>query len=512
MNQPILLHNAKIWTHAGEKSWMIIQDGKILSIGGDSEITDWTGRSIDVNGQIILPGLHDSHIHVYSLGRYQGRLRLGKCGSISEMQNKLSDYIKEKPANTDWVIGHNWDQDYMEDDRYPTKQDIDVIISDRPVVLFRACNHIGVLNSKALEILQLDESSIDPDGGKIDRDHQGQLTGILRENALNFVTPLIKIHDFQKRKELFKKGIQECLELGLTAVHTNDADAWRIYSILEAEQQLPIRVFLTIYHRELGSSDIPPLNNSDGLFKVKRVKLLADGSLGAHTAALKEAYSDTNTKGITIYNQNELNKKVRAAHELGYQLEVHAIGDLAAEQVLTSFQEAGIQKNDRPVLTHCQVLSSEILELMHKIGVIANIQPIFVETDSLWVEKRLGETDRLEFAYAWKTILEYGIPASGGSDAPIETANPLLGIYSAMFRENKLGIPWMPEQCLSFTESLDLYTQGAAYAVEEEHHLGKLAPGYYADFVILDQDVINHPRLLKKAKPVQVWVNGERRL
>jgi predicted amidohydrolase YtcJ len=149
---------------------------------------------------------------------------------------------------------------------------------------------------------------------------------------------------------------------------------------------------------------------------------------------------------------------------------------------------------------------------MHKIGVIANIQPIFVETDSLWVEKRLGETDRLEFAYAWKTILEYGIPASGGSDAPIETANPLLGIYSAMFRENKLGIPWMPEQCLSFTESLDLYTQGAAYAVEEEHHLGKLAPGYYADFVILDQDVINHPRLLKKAKPVQVWVNGERRL
>ncbi|MHA2253028.1 MAG: amidohydrolase, partial [Candidatus Kariarchaeaceae archaeon] len=465
----------------------------------------------DLDKRVLLPGLHDAHLHVYSIGRGRYRLQLNKPKSIAEMQNRLLDYI-DRENDDNWIIGHDWDQDYMEDKRYPNKSDLDVINNERPIVLFRSCHHIGLVNSKALERLRIDIKTNDPSGGKIDRDNNGEATGILRENALSLVTPYITITDKEKRKKIFELGLKQCLSVGLTGVQTNDADAWEIYQELNEEGKLPIRVSLTPPHRELDSGNLPLPRSRIGKLSCDRVKLFVDGSLGAHTAALREPYSDTKIQGISIYSQDQINEKVKFAKEKGYRLEVHAIGDLAADITIKAFDYADLNIEDRPILTHCQVLAKDLLQKMSERGIIANIQPPFVTTDSQWVEKRLGRSERLQFSYAWKKIIDHGIPASGGSDAPIENPNPLLGIYAAMFRKDAEDKVWMPQERLTFEEAIHLYTQGAAFANYSEDVLGRLAPGFKADFIVLDRDILHDFETLPQAKIEQVWVDGIRQL
>ncbi|MHA2098890.1 MAG: amidohydrolase [Candidatus Kariarchaeaceae archaeon] len=504
-----LLHNCHIWTDDGYQTWMLLEDNKIVDIGKgnppECEV------KTNMNGNYIFPGLIDSHIHVFSLGRELNRLGLNKPGSISEMQNILDDYVKEN-QQLDWIIGRNWDQDYMEDGRYPNKEDIDLIVSDKPVLLFRGCNHIGLLNTKALEILQVDSKTDNPYGGIIDKDENGEPTGILRENALSMVTEHIKIRDYEERKKLVKLGLKQCLEVGLTSVQTNDPDCWQIYKELDEAKELPLRVALTIYERELGLEKTPEPNSKIHLLSCDRVKLFADGSLGAQTAALREPYADTKEMGLPRFSQDELNKKVLKIKKSGFRIEVHAIGDLATENVLNAFEYAGIEPKERPVLTHGQILGEDLIERMKKLGVIANIQPQFVTTDSKWVEKRLGKgSERLKYSYAWKTLIDSNIPVAGGSDSPIEDPNPLYGIYAAIFRKDTTNKIWKPEERLSFKEAIDLYTKGGSYAAKWEKTLGQLKKGFLADFIVVNQDIYAYPEKIPETLIEEVWVDGIRR-
>ncbi len=510
-----LIYNANIWTRDGKKTWMLIKNHKIEKIGDLTTIDEVESMNVlklDLEGQTILPGLQDAHIHVYSLGRSKFRLQLNKPKSIAEMQNKLETYINDLVPNGEWVVGYNWDQDYMEDKRYPTRYDLDLINKDRSIILFRSCHHIAVLNSKALEELKITDESANPGGGVIEKDDRGIPTGILKETALNQVTPHIKIKNKQTRKKLLEQGLNECLKVGLTTVQTNDAEAWELYSELTDEDRIPIRVYLTVNFNEISSKIAPEAGSSKGLLKCDRVKLFADGSLGGQTAALRSPYADTKGCGVLIFTQEEMNKRVKLSNEAGYRLEVHGIGDLAVESILAAFEFAKLTKKDRPIITHCQVLGMDLIEKMKDMGAIANIQPPFVTTDSQWVEARLGKkSNRLQFSYAWKTIIQNGIVASGGSDSPIENPNPLLGIHAAMFRKDPKDETWRPEEKLTFREAIDLYTQGAAYAIKEENQLGKLKEGFWADFIVLDRDVVDNAELLKTAIVNQVWVDGTRR-
>lgn len=504
-----LIHNCHIWTDNGYQDWMMLNNNKIEEVGSGSPPKCDT--IVDMGGKYIFPGLIDSHIHVYSLGRMSTRLHLNKPGSMIELQDRLDTYAKENP-HLKWIIGHDWDQDYMEDGRYPNRADIDLIVNDRPVLLFRGGNHNGVVNSKALETMGITSATENPDGGIIDKDENGEPTGILRENALSLVTDYIKITDHDTRKEIVLAGLQRCLEVGLTMVQTNDVDCWQIYKELEAEGLLPIRVALTLFYRDLDSGNLPSPNTKINLLSCDRVKLFTDGSLGGQTAALKEPYSDTKKMGVTIYTQNELNAKVKRIKEAGFRLEVHAIGDLAAEYTLNSFEYAGLNSTDRPILTHAQILNEELITRMRNNGIIANIQPQFVTTDSQWVEKRLGKSsNRLKYSYAWKTLIDSHVHVAGGSDSPIELPNPLYGLYAAIFRKNPKNEIWKPEEQLTFEEAINLYTKGSAYATKRESELGQLKSGFLADFIVLNHNISVNLEQIPTTEIIEVWVDGIKR-
>ncbi len=497
--------NAKIFTFNGIKSWMKVENGKIIELGiGEVEQSD---NSHDMEQHIILPGLIDAHLHVFNLGYHTTTLNLSGSRSISEIQTKLKEFANNREG---WIIGRGWDQDLFEEKRYISKEDLDLIKPDQPVVLYRVCGHISVVNSCALEILGINQNTEDPNGGVIEKDKNGHPTGIIKEKALELLIPFIDV-DRDRQKEMIAIGLQKCLEVGLTTVQTNDEDAWIIYKELQNEGRMPIRVYLTPYHKEIGREDTPKPRTRDGLLYCDRVKLLADGSLGAHTAAMREPYADTDETGITVYTQTELNKLVGEANTAGYRVEFHAIGDLASEMVINAIEVNNV--NDRPIITHAQILGKDLIQKMKDLNIIANIQPPFIITDGAWVDTRLGiDSERRKYSYAWKTMIDAGIHVSGGSDAPVESNNPLLGIYSAIFREVNNGKIWREEERLTFEEALYIYTKGAAYTAKEEGRLGDLAPGFEADFIVLKEDVIDQPELLKDAKVQQVYISGIEKL
>lgn len=481
---------------------MRIEEGIIKELG----IGEIDGN--DMSGKVILPGLIDAHLHINGIGRYLDDLNVKNAGSIEEVKTKLKNYATKRKG---WITGRGWDQDIFEDKRYLNKSDLDGVVFDQPVMLYRACNHIAVINSKAMELVGIDNTTQDPSGGKIDRDENGEPTGIIRETALTLVSKFIKVTKREERKNLLRLGLRESLKVGLTGVQTNDATAWEMYKELQEEGDVPIRVYLTPYHNEIGLEGTPKAGTIDGLLHCDRVKLFADGSLGAQTAAMREPYADTGELGITIYSQEKLNKLVKEADDAGYRVEIHAIGDHAAEMVINAFEINKI--TDRPILTHAQILGEDLVERMAQLGIIANIQPPFIITDGVWVDKRLGkDSERVKYSYAWKTLIESGVKVAGGSDSPIESNNPLLGMYSAIYRETAEKKVWRAEECLTFDEALDLYTTGAAYATKDENRLGRLAKGYKADFIVLDLDVINNPRDLKVAKVLEVYVDGINKL
>ncbi|KJE92046.1 metal-dependent hydrolase [Capsaspora owczarzaki ATCC 30864] len=575
--------NARIWTPIGVQSWLTFDQatGTILSIGSGSSSSSSSSESddgattattaaepdnavrvIDLGGRIVLPGLQDAHIHLMHIGHEMAKLQLRGTNSIASLQEKLRQYHATKAASmneadraTQWLVGVGWDQDTLglPSGVYPSRHDLDAAVpANVPVVLFRACYHICVASTEALRLAGLLGSNpvTVPAGGTADRDESGEFTGILRENAVVLIYPFVQDNIPRiLQKRYLEAGLQSCLRNGLTAVQTNDACAWDLYQELQSEGKMPIRVFLTLMHDELVSpptqfqSVVPAPKQQEGLLSCDRVKLFSDGSLGAETAALRAPYANSSSKGLLILTDAEMNAKVQLAHDRGFRLEIHAIGDAGAEQAIRAFELAGATGPvHRPILTHCQILGSDLIDRMSQLGVVADVQPPFVGTDCAWVAKRLGDgsdgsaapgvaehlQDRLRSSYAWKTLLTRGIHVAGGSDAPIETCSPFVGLHSAIFRQPH-GAPretpaWMPSECLTFAEAMHLYTDGAAYAACRETTLGTLAAGFAADFVVLEYNDVTDPvgrglatpwadpHQLLNVHAAQVWVNGQLRL
>lgn len=532
---------------------MVINGDKVSDMGSGDLPEGEFDRIIDLEGKRVLPGLHDAHIHVMMYGKSLESLDCSAATSIKELQERLRAYSSSR-AKGKWIIGQGWEQEVL--GAYPSAAELDAVCPEHPVILWRACHHVIVVNSLALQLAGISDSTEDPSGGVIDRDAAGRPTGILRETATLLVSKLARDEPSDRRSHALT-GIQRCLEMGLTSVQTNDEEAWELWCQLADEGLLPIRVFLTVYYTEMDNPGQVKAGQRHGsMVSCHRIKLFADGSLGAQTAALSCPYKGmpshqlcsahghgpehsehkseegeaaaTDSKlsqayGVAIHEQSALNEMVARATAKGYRIELHAIGDRAADMGLTAFEAAQMTPANRPMLTHCQVLRADLLERMARLSCIANVQPQFVTTDSHWAEARLP-ANLLEYAYAWKTILEKDIPIAGGSDAPIEVPNPFMGMHCAMFRTERTqqaadgkttvteSKSWRPHECMDFAQALHLYTTGAAFAAGEEHCMGQLKPGFLADFVVVNDDVCAEPQKLKDARPLQVWVDGKRRL
>jgi len=493
---------------------MALAGGKILAVGSNEEmlalVTQET-KTHDLQGQTVVPGFNDSHMHLINLGQYMDGVDLTKARSISDVTRLGQEYVEKNPAKT-WIIGRGFNDEMFDTKALPTKADLDQISKGVPVFFTRVCGHISVANSKALELAGITSNTPNPPGGSIDRNPAtGEATGVLRENAIDLVRTLIPSPTVEDLKRVIRIASQKAASLGLTSVQSNDLHGTRTlinrleaYAQLDEAGELPIRVEL--------QSTMPTPEELKMYIEIRRkhpnlgtrvtlgpLKLFTDGSLGGRTAALSHPYADDpSTSGMAIFSQEELDELVLIAAQTNLPVAIHAIGDRAMDMVIDSYEKAKLAEpgwTSRPRIIHAQITRYDQLQRMAKLGIVCDIQPIFVPTDLHFVETRVG-AESAKYSYAWKTMGELGIHTAGGSDCPVESCNPLWGMHAAITRQDQNGYPkegWHPAERLTAEEALALFTTGSAYAAHEEEIKGSLSAGKLADFVVLPEDPTEVP-------------------
>ncbi len=532
-----IYYNAVIYAKKGmEADAMGVENGRVAFIGTFSQARQWESGDDavwhDMNGAFVVPGFIDSHLHLLSYGRGLSSPNLAKhTSSIKALVEALSAYKSRTHNSEAWIVGSGWNQECFEGEkRLPNRYDLDQVSTCQPVIAYRSCRHIACVNSAALEAAGITGNTVNPEGGFIDFDENGEPTGILREYAINLVSGLIPVPEADEIKYYMVQAMKKLNSYGITSVQTDDFGAFpgvsyetviRAYEELEAEGLLTVKVYEQCLLEEM--QDLKGFiekgyrtGKGSPFFAIGPLKIIADGSMGARTAFLSAPYADDSVNphncGINIYSQQQLDEKVVYASDHGMQVAVHAIGDQAMEMAAGSMEKAlcGNRKNPlRHGIVHCQLTTKALLETFRKWNLHAYIQSIFLDHDNYVVEKRLGK-ERAASTYAFKTLLELGLDVSNGSDAPVESPDVLGGIQCAVTRTTLDGSKtFLPEQSLSVEEALQTFTVMGARASFEENEKGMLLPGMAADFTVLSQD-IRHcpPETIKDTKVCQTFVNG----
>jgi predicted amidohydrolase YtcJ len=515
LNAKLAILNAKVITLNSKRpkaEAVAMQYGKIIAVGSNEEIrryVDNETKVVDAQKRTVVPGFIDCHVHMTGFGRSLQDLDLRNAKSIKEMQRKLREYAEKNPEKS-WISGGRWDQEKFVERRFPTRWDLDAALPDKPIFLTRVCGHAAVVNTKALQLANITkETAIE--GGKIDLDETtGEPNGILHENALELVWKAIPKPSIKELEDTCLLACRKAVEAGLTGVHwiVDSEGEIRTIQKLWSEGKLPLRVYLGISAELLDELVSLGLITGFGNDKVKIgfVKIFADGSLGARTAALKQPYSDKpETSGMILCTQKKLNRLVLKAHRAGLQLGIHAIGDRAIETVLKAFLKALREfprENHRYRIEHCSVLNPKLIRQMKRLGLIASVQPHFIISD-FWVAERVGNA-RARWVYPFKTLVHEGLVVASGSDCPVEPISPLLGICAAVSRKS------YAEESLTLEEALRTYTLNAAYASFDENKKGTIEVGKFADLTILSDDLDTvSPEKIKEVMVEMVLVNGE---
>jgi len=507
----LILYNAQIYTMRVEGdvySAIAIKDDKILQIGNDDDIlelkTDET-KLIDLNQKIVLPGFNDSHMHLLGLGASLSQVDLSSARSKQDIIEMTKTYITEnKISNNEWVVGRGWNQDLFEIKDIPTASDLDDISTEHFIFLRRACGHVATCNSHLLNTYDLSLEKTTIDGGAYEN-------GVFKENALELITEKMPAPTTDNLKKWIQTGASYLNSLGITSVQSDDLCVFSealnkvvfgSFIELDIKNSLSVRVYEQSLFRtkqnlikelEMGYKQ----NKGSDFFKCGPLKILGDGSLGGRTAWLNQPYVDaTDETGIHMYSQEELNDYVYEAHKNDLASAVHCIGDKMLDSAIEAIDKA--QKlTPKPELrhgiVHCQITSKEQLERLKTLNIMAYVQPIFLDYDAHIVRERVG--DLADTSYNWKTMQDLDLRMSFGSDAPVDSADPIKGIHCAVSRKGINNTPvdgYLPEQAITVYEAIYNYTVESAYASHEEHIKGRLLPGYFADLVVLEGDIFNN--------------------
>lgn len=519
-----IVHNVQGYTSTAngihDFTTLVFDDaGKVVATGGDDLLANHTdAQQIDGGGKFMLPGLTDAHAHLYGQGFLTISLNLAGSPSLADSLEKIDAFSRENSRSA-WILGRGWNQVIWPVKEFPKASDIDPIVNDRPVWLRRIDGHAGWANSKALEIAGIDDDTADPIGGKIIRDDNGVATGVLVDKAMNLMDRHIPSPTKDDIRDAYLRAVESLVALGMTGMH--DAGI----SITEAEvlismadnSELNMRVYamLSDSGENLDAMGKPLKAYGNDRLDIQAVKLYSDGALGSRGAAMIEPYSDdVENRGLPFYTQDELDGFVQKSNDMGFQVAIHAIGDLGNRMALDAFEKAQGGKISplRNRIEHSQIISLDDIPRFAELGVIAAMQPIHATSDMNMAEDRIGP-DRVKGGYAWRRLLDSGAIIASGSDFPVELPNPFLGLYAAVTRQSGAGLPeggWYMDQALTRAEVLHSFTLDAAYAAHQEDRLGSLESGKWADFIIVDRDYFECPAAeIDDIQVLQTWVGGQ---
>ena len=508
MRADLVLYNGNIHTmdkRAPHVEAVAIAGETILNIGSNEAmraLLNEGGRAVDLHGRTVVPGLIDAHLHFLSYGLSLREVDLMNVPSLDAALNKVRVHAASTPAGQ-WISGRGWDQMLWPDRAFPTHQDLDRITTEHPVFLRRKCGHAGWANGRALEMAGITAETPNPPGGEIERDPQtGQPNGILKELAMGLIFKLQQEPTHEQAVEAVKTAMQKVHSMGIVGVHNMEgAPALRAFQHLRAAGQLKLRVLQQIPEADMDAAIQLGICSGlgDDWIRLGAVKIFADGSLGARSALMVDAYEDEpDNFGIAVATAEHLKQQVERAARAGLAVHIHAIGDQANRNVLDAIEatrQAGIGLHLRHRIEHAQILHPDDMQRFAALGVIPSMQPIHCTQDITAADANWGE--RCRTAYAWSSLLSTGAVLAFGSDAPVETPDVMQGLYAAVTRRRADGYPgpdgWYPEECLSVQEAVYAYTMGAAYAAGEEMHKGSLTPGKVADVTVLSQDIFELP-------------------
>jgi len=530
----LVLTNGRIYTVDNARpivSALAVRGGRVVFVGSDAEakaLAIPSTRVIDLRGMTVVPGIVDAHAHLLGLGYMLQSANVAGSTSYQEVIDRVRAWAKDvKPGA--WIVGRGWDQTRWASREFPTHEALSRAFPSNPVVLERVDGHALLANTKAMELAKITAATAEPSGGRIVKLASGSPSGVFIDNAQSLIRRAIPAATRAGKQNAILAAIDECNRWGLTGIHDPgvDVETIAIYEELAKAGNYNLRNYVMLADPGEPTS-AAALNNPylrrgpqsalyDGHLWIRAIKLYADGALGSRGAALLAPYSDDPTNsGLLVSPPGHIRAWAEAGLRRGFQVNVHAIGDRGNRIALDAFDSAlkAVPKADhRFRIEHAQVLSPQDIPRFARLGVIPSMQATHQTSDMRWAEARVGP-ERIRGAYAWRSLLNTGVVIPNGTDFPVEDVNPLLTFHAAVTRQDPANSPaggWYPEQKMTREEALQSMTIWPAYAGFQESILGSLTPGKYADFVVLDRDIMRVPDAeILAARVISTWIAGKR--
>src|SRR5216117_1912872 len=525
----LVLANGNIYTVHDKQpkaEAIAVKGNRIVFVGSNEDAKKFHApKVIDLRGRTLVPGLTDSHCHIFGIGEREMRLNLEGANTLGDFLNKVKARVAQTSTGK-WITGRGWIETFWKPSKFPTRQDLDKIAPDNPVFFTRADGHASVANSAALRIAKIDRNTPDPFGGQILKS-SGEPNGMLLDNAQELVSRNIPKPTEAEREEALLRGINREIGLGWCEIQNAGSDSEDIDLLRKDFEagKIKIRFINAVYGPAKDAQNFlregATINAFDHHFTQRTIKVIFDGALGSRGAALLKPYSDApDTSGYLTEKPEELKPMFEEALRSGIQVETHAIGDRANRLILDLYEQAfkAVPPNERKIadprwrVEHAQIVDPADLPRFAKLGVIPSMQPSHAISDLFFALSRLG-IDRLAAAYAWQSFLKSGSIICGGSDSPVERGAPMIEFYAAVARKSIRGESdegWHPEQAVSREQALKMFTIWPAYGVFEENDKGSIEVGKLADFTVLSQDILKIPEPeILKSRCVMTMIGGE---